>query len=271
MDALPSYLSLAPTATKLPSNPAGRVVVCASHGGAYAGYLVARTTAAAVILNDAGVGLGEAGIGVLSLCDALGMPAATVAHSSCRIGDAEDMYARGLVSHANPAAEALGCVVSMPCAEAALALRNAPSHGAPAAYAEARTIIGNNAAGLHIACIDSVSLVNDTDHGQIVLSGSHGGVVAGQRALAIRVHAGAAFYNDAGIGMDDAGVSRLPVLDEMGVAAATVDSNLARIGDGRSTYEDGIISRCNTLAQAMGMRIGMPARAAVELVPAGMA
>lgn len=260
------HVFLAPTATKLPEDPTGKVIVCGSHGGAYAGYLVARTTAAAVILNDAGIGLDNAGIGTLPMCDALGMPAATVAYDSARIGDAEDMYVRGRISRVNDAASRLGCFVGMTTVAAAEVLQSAPAHRAPEPIEEARHVLGASAQGLQIVCIDSISLVVPDDAGQIVLSGSHGGVVCGQRALAIRVPAAAALYNDAGVGMDEAGISRLPVLDEMGVAAATVSAGSARIGDGRSTYADGIISFCNELARSHGITPGMSARAAVELV-----
>ena len=81
---------------------------------------------------------------------------------------------------------------------------------------------------------------------------------------AIRVPAAFALYNDAGIGIDEAGVSRLPVLDTMGVAAATVDAATARIGDARSMLAGGIVSRVNTLAAAAGVAPGMTVRAAVD-------
>ena len=266
IETLPEFVHLAPTATKLPEDATGKVIVCGSHGGAYAGYLVARSPAAAVILNDAAVGLDEAGIGSLALCDELGMPAATVAFNSARIGDAEDMYVRGRLSYVNQSAAALGCEAGMSTTDAAGRLRLATSHTPPAPVAEARHIVGETAAGLALACIDSVSLVAPEDAGQIVLSGSHGGIVSGQRALAIRVPAAAAFYNDAGVGMDDAGITRLPVLDEMNVAGVTVSAASARIGDGRSTYFDGVVSYCNALASSYGIEPGMPAQSAAELV-----
>lgn len=244
--------------------------MCGSHGGAYAGYLAARSGVRAVILNDAGVGLDRAGIGALDHCQSLGVAAATVAHSSARIGDAEDMLAHGLISYRNAIAAGLGVDIGMGCADAAGLLRAAPSgRSAGADYAEARTLLGTNRHGLSIVCVDSVSLVTDDDIGQIVLSGSHGGIVSGQRGLAIRVAAAAAFYNDAGVGKDAAGVSRLAVLDEQRIAAATVAADTARIGDGRSTYETGILSHANATAAALGIVAGMPAREAVErVVPA---
>ena len=258
---------LAPTATSIPAPARGRVLVCASHGGAYAGYLAARAGARAVILNDAGVGLEQAGIGALAHCQALGIAAAAVAHVSARIGDAEDMLAEGVISHCNAIAAALGVGAGIPCAEAAALLSGAPAgRGESAGYDQARSVAGVNRHGLRIVCVDSISLVTPEDAGQIVLSGSHGGVVAGQRSLAIRVAAAAAFYNDAGIGKHQAGVSRLPVLDQQHIAAATVAAASARIGDGRSTYESGILSRVNVTAAELGFVAGMPAREAVERV-----
>lgn len=243
------------------------MLVSGSHGGAYAGYLAAASGVRAVVLNDAGVGMDAAGIASLDRCEAIGMAAATVAHDSARIGDAEDMRARGLISHVNAVAASLGVQPAMPCAQAIERLHAAPSPTAsPSPYAEARKVEGTNAAGLRIVLVDSVSLVGADDEGQIVLSGSHGGLVAGQHHLAIKVPAAAAFYNDAGVGIDGAGVSRLPVLDRRGIAAATVGASTARIGDGLSTYADGVISRANEVAKRLGIEPGMSARDAVEHV-----
>ena len=258
---------LAPTATKIPETARGQVLVCGSHAGAYAGYLAVRAGVRAVILNDAGVGRDDAGIGALGHCQALGMAAAAVSHDSARIGDAEDMLAHGVISHRNVIAARIGVSVGMACAEAAALLPGAPpGRGDDATYDEGRTMAGVNRHGLRIVCVDSVSLVTPDDLGQIVLSGSHGGIVSGQRSLAIRVAVAAAFYNDAGIGKDEAGVSRLPVLHEQRIAAATVTAASARIGDGRSTYESGTLSRVNATAAGLGIAPGISAREAVELV-----
>ena len=138
---------LASTVTKLGPECAGVVVVGGSHGGAYAGYLAARSRACAVILNDAGVGKDNAGIGCLDYCDALAMAAATVSHLSARIGDAEDALSSGVISRVNDTARAAGCEAGMPCLDAALALRGAPPPDAAPAYAEARHVAGETAAG----------------------------------------------------------------------------------------------------------------------------
>ncbi|HEV8679931.1 MAG TPA: hypothetical protein VGQ90_11185, partial [Stellaceae bacterium] len=51
-----------------------------------------------------------------------------------------------------------------------------------------------------------------------------------------------------------------------GIAAATVSADSARIGDARSTYEDGVLSRVNTRAGALGLVPGMTAREAVGIL-----
>jgi hypothetical protein len=73
----------------------------------------------------------------------------------------------------------------------------------------------------------------------------------------------AAIFNDAGGGKDGAGYTRLPVLDGRGVAGLTVSNQTARIGDGRSTYETGVVSRINETARRLELREGMSAREAV--------
>ncbi len=68
------------SATKLGEAHRGQVVICGSHGGVYCGYLAAYAGLRAVILNDAGIGLDQAGLGCLDYCEQLGMAAATCAH-----------------------------------------------------------------------------------------------------------------------------------------------------------------------------------------------
>ena len=76
----------------------------------------------------------------------------------------------------------------------------------------------------------------------------------------MKVAVRAAIYNDAGIGIDRAGLSRLPALDARGIAGAAVSCFSARIGDAMSTWNDGWISAVNATASAQGGRIGQSAR-----------
>jgi hypothetical protein len=73
----------------------------------------------------------------------------------------------------------------------------------------------------------------------------------------------AAFFNDAGGGKENAGVSRLPALDERGIAAGAVSCHTARIGDGKSTYDTGVLSHLNDTARRLELREGMSVREAV--------
>ena len=52
--------------------------------------------------------------------------------------------------------------------------------------------------------------------------------------------------------MDEAGISRLPPLDERGIATVAVDCMTARIGEAPSTMETGMISRANRAARSLG-------------------
>jgi hypothetical protein len=255
----------ADTITKLPPDAAGQVVVSGSHGGRYPGYLAAKAGVRAVILNDAGVGRDAAGIEALAYLDALGIAAAAVSHLSCRIGDTQDMLARGRVSHANAAARAVGAIAGFACLEAAVLLTEAAHVRAEAPeVGEGRSEVAD-AGARRIVLVDSAAMVTPEDAGCIVVTGSHGGLVGGDPAMALRTEGFAAAFNDAGVGIEEAGVGRLPALDRRGIAAFTVAAASARIGEARSTFEDGVISRANGTAVRLGAAPGMAAREVVML------
>lgn len=253
MNLLDVAILLEPTTTKLTETARGAVVVSGSHGGRYPGYSVAKAGVRAVILNDGGVGKDSAGIGSLPYLEALGIAAATVSHMSCRIGDAQDMMARGRVSHANAVARQAGVFEGQACADAAEALQRAP-HGEskPPALGEARTMLDLEGSARRVVLIDSAALVKPEDAGQIVVTGSHGGLVGGNPAMALQVAGFAGVFNDAGGGADGAGLTRLPALDARGIAGLTVSAPSARIGEARSTWEDGVVSHANTRARTLG-------------------
>ena len=253
--------------TKMAAEDAGRVLVAGSHGGLYAANLAARARVRAAVFNDAGLGKERAGIAGLAYLEGLGVAAATVGHESARIGDAEDAWACGTISHVNGLAAALGCAPGQGCAEAAKLLRDAAAPGAaPPALEETAHLVAAEPGAPQVWAFDSASLIGPQHEGQIVLVGSHGALLGGQPEAALKVDALAAVYNDAGIGIDEAGVSRLPALAARGIAAATVAAASARIGDGLSTYRDGVLSRVNASAAALGAAPGMTAEAFVARV-----
>ena len=98
---------------------AGHIVVSASHGGVSSGEFASRHPLAAVFFNDAGVGKDRAGIAALSMLE---VPAGAVSHASARIGDAEDMWRHGVLSHLNAAALSFGLKLQETIQEAAAKL-----------------------------------------------------------------------------------------------------------------------------------------------------
>jgi hypothetical protein len=249
---------LAHTATKL-SEARGRVVVCGSHGGSYPGLCAVAAGVRAILLNDAGVGKGDAGIAGLAICEEARIPAAALSHESCRIGNADSAWSRGVVSHANPSAAAFGVTAGMTAQEAAALLAAAPEPtAAPAEVGEEhrRVEIVN---GWRLVVCDSGSLVRaGEDDGAIVITGSHGGLVGDDPASAGRADAALLAFNDAGVGLQEAGLSRLPALQTRRIPGVCVDCTTARIGEGDSTYRDGIISHANRAAAALGAAPGLP-------------
>lgn len=243
----------------------GLVCLSGSHGGTYAAYLAARTRARAVVLHDAGVGRDDAGIACIDYCQALGMASATVGHMSARIGDGADMLVRGRISHANEQARAVGCHPGLSCRDALAALESAPPwHAEPPVYEEGQGEIMLAEGAEPVIYLDSASMVLPEHAGRILAIGSHGALLGGDPAAALRTDARAALYNDAGIGIDGAGTTRLPALQDRGIAAVTVSAASARIGDGRSTLMDGIISAVNAMAEDTGAGVGMAAVAWVR-------
>jgi hypothetical protein len=86
----------------------GLLVVTGSHGGASVVPYASAVRAWLYVFNDAGVGKDGAGIAALELLQGARIAAVTIAHSSARIGEAQDSWQHGVVSHLNPAAAALG-------------------------------------------------------------------------------------------------------------------------------------------------------------------
>jgi hypothetical protein len=251
---------LADTATVLGPRFDGAVVICGSHGGAFPGCLVARAGCRGAIFNDAAIGLQAAGIGSLKLLEGLGVPGATVDHRSARIGDAADMQVRGIISRVNRSAESIGCAVGQTVADCAKRMSlGTPRVSSAPDITEQRVLVAEGS-GVKVWALDSASQVMPDDADAILLTGSHGGLVGGRSSAVLKTNARLAVFNDAGVGVDRAGIGRLAVLSERGIAAATVSAETARIGDGVSTYEEGIISYLNEPAQSLGGRQGQAVR-----------
>ena len=244
----------------------GRLVVSGSHGGIYPAAVASQRGIRAVLFNDAGIGFEGAGVsGVLKLAN-VGMAAAAMDCHSCRIGSATDAIERGRISVVNALAKTLGIAEGMNVTEALDRLTDSPTPtGKLPLVAEARSNTTLPSSGAVIHLLDSASLVMSDDVGAIVITGSHGGLIGGDPARALKVAARIAVFNDAGVGVDDVGITRLPALGRRGIAAVTVDCGTARIGDAASTLESGVISHLNQTAEANGAQKGSTLRSWLEI------
>jgi hypothetical protein len=63
----------------------------------------------------------------------------------------------------------------------------------------------------------------------------------------------AAYFNDAGLGLDDAGIARVKDLDTRGMPAETILCTSAEIGSAISSWNAGVISHVNNSARAEGL------------------
>jgi hypothetical protein len=148
-------------------------------------------------------------------------------------------------------------------------LAHAAEQGPPAFVEEIPGIGGSrqriaNTGHRPVWALDSATLVKPEDKRAVLVTGSHGGLLGGKASDGVMpVDVFAALFNDAGGGKDDAGFARLAALDAQDIAAATVSCQSARIGDGRSTYDTGVLSRINETARHLELREGMTAREAV--------
>jgi hypothetical protein len=117
-----------------------------------------------------------------------------------------------------------------------------------------------------LICADSVGMVRPEDTGHIVITASHAALPGGRRDTIIPPGILAVFFSDAGVGLDNAGIARLPVLDADGIIAGTTSAASAPIGDSRALYERGILSHLTSAAVQAGGTVGMPLKTFIELL-----
>jgi hypothetical protein len=113
-----------------------------------------------------------------------------------------------------------------------------------------------------VLLIDSITQLGPGDEGAVVVSGSHGGKSSGEFALALPLRL--VFFNDAGVGKDEAGIAALAMLQAHVVAAASVAHTGARIGDALDAWQHGVVSHANDAALALGVCVGVRVQDAVE-------
>jgi hypothetical protein len=110
--------------------------------------------------------------------------------------------------------------------------------------------------------VDSITELVAADAGCVAVSGSHGGLSSARYALAARPLL--SVFNDAGVGLGQAGIAGLGALQDAGLAAVAVAHTSACIGVAQSTWESGVVAHANSAALALGLRVGAPLKPQVE-------
>lgn len=238
------------------------VMVTASYIGVLPARLAMDYAPRAVIGFDGGVGPEGVGIAGLWYYEALNVPAAAIDVMTIILGDGNDAYENGLISFVNRPARDCGVKVGMPVKEAArLMLDNDP--GSPTAYEVTnRTLVEEGPDGRQVIVTDSIVFGTKEDQRNILVTAGHTG-----RSGARHIETVGPFgfiCSDGGRGRDDLGMAGLELVNKTGIAGATVDASKAKLGDGMSTYMDGVISAANDLALACGVKIGMSAKEAAH-------
>ncbi|GAB3431205.1 hypothetical protein [Actinophytocola sediminis] len=245
----------------------GDVLIGASFAGIVAVQFAARYRPKAVIAHDCGIGRDGAGVTGLWFLDGAGIPAAAVDTMTARIADGVDMWDRGVISVTNHWAETLGVRQGDSVADAVTKLF--AWDGSPFAddQPRERRAVVSEKDGRTIAAMDSIRFALPEDRGNVVCVGSHGGRTAAGYALEV---APAGFISsDGGVGREHSGVAGLEILERAGIPGACVSVTSARIGDGASTYHDGVVSFVNQSASRLGIGVGDPATAAAAAMLRG--
>lgn len=247
-----------------PHNRGTDVMVTASYIGVLPARLAMDHAPRAVIGFDGGVGPEGAGIAGLWYYEALNVPAAAIDVMTIILGDGVDAYEKGVIRFVNRPAQDCGVRVGMAVKDAArLMLDEDP--GLPGAYQVTnRVCVEEGPDGREVIVTDSIVFGTEADRRNVLVTAGHTGR-SGARHI-ITVGPFGFICSDGGRGRDESGMAGLPIANAAGIAGATVDARRAKLGDGMSTYQDGVISAVNDLARACGVAIGMTAREAASLL-----
>jgi hypothetical protein len=244
--------------------PGTEVIVNASYAGVYCARLIQETEPLGVIGIDCGIGKDGAGIAGLWFFEALNVPAAAAAVQDVELGNGRDLWISGSISRVNGIAQTLGVTAGMSVAEAArLIISSQSPHLAVDPYNRQVRYTGPH--GRSVVATNSIAdaLPEDRDRNVLCTAGHTGRSVV-DYIIGFRPYG--FICSDGGVGKNASGLSALDPAADAGIAGAAVSATSARMGDGVSTYEDGVISAVNRLAADAGVVVGMPARDAARLL-----
>lgn len=247
-----------------PDNRDRDIVINASYCGVLPARFIAEQRPRGAIGIDCGIGPAGASVAGLWYLEALNIPAAVADVMTVRLGDGVDLYSQGMVSLANRPAQDCGVVPGMPVREAAQRMLDRDPRAPTASDVTNRTVMETAPDGRQVVCTDSIAFGLPEDVRNVLVTAGHTGRSAVPYLLKVRPFG--FICSDGGKGREDAGVAGLAQVESEGLAGATVDARRARMGDGLSSYRDGIISATNALARAAGVQVGMAAAQAASLL-----
>ena len=218
----------------------------------------------AVIATDGGIGKDEAGINGLTHGETIGVPVAAIAAMSAETSNGRSTLL-GEVSRANAQARALGVEPGMLAYEAAALLAMAPpGRPIPTVHETEGPVVVEETPNGRIWASPGTTSISEKIPNDIVCSGSNASRVMSDGVQ--RMRAKGAIANDAGIARNNTAVEGVMLLAEHGIPAASVSTMSARLGEGLSTWNDGVLSVVNEVAAGLGVRVGMTAKAAARLM-----
>ena len=219
----------------------------------------------AVIATDAGIGKDESGISGLKHAEIIGVPVAAILTMSAETSNGRSALL-GEISRANAQAHMLGVVPGMAAYEAAALLAKAPP-GKPIPTArgiEGAAIVVEETTRGRIWAVPGTTAIREKIQKDVFCSGSNSSRVMSDAAL--HLAARGAIANDAGIAKGKTAVEGVEILGRHGIPSAAVSSMSARLAEGLSTWNDGIISIVNEVAANYGVKVGMTAKEAARLM-----
>ncbi|WP_193312770.1 cupin domain-containing protein [Georgenia subflava] len=246
--------------------PGQDVVVNASYAGVYCARLLQETNPLGTIGIDCGIGKDGAGIAGLWYFEALGVPAAAADIMTVELGNGRELWEEGVISRVNGAASVLGIEPGQSVQEAAARML-AVDGELPPPDPYNRQVVEEGPGGHNVVVTNSIAdaLPEDKDTNVLCTAGHTGRSVV-EYIVGFRPYG--FICSDGGVGKNDSGLTALEPANDAGIAGAAVSAQTARMGDGKSTWADGVISAMNDLARDAGVTVGMSAREAAHLLVA---
>ena len=239
-----------------PHNRGRDVCVNSSYCGVLPARFIAEASPRGCIGMDCGIGPEGAAIAGLWYLEALHVAAAVADVMTAHLGEGEHLYRHGIISHFNQPAADCGVTAGMPVRDAALLMLEHDPMSAAASAITNRLVMETASDGRQVVATDSIAFGTEEDTGRNVL------VTAGHTGRSAvpylrKISPWGFICSDGGRGLDDSGIAGLFIVEPLGLAGATADATLARIGSGLSHYRDGVISAANGPARDRGVREGM--------------